>query len=138
YGKARIGIAISDELQLLAHPVETIFIAKESNPFARIAALVEEKNIERIIVGLPRNMNGSMGASAEAAQAFAEKLREVVPCKVLTWDERLSTVEAQRALREAGKSTRQSRSYIDQVAAQMLLQSYLDNQQLKAVDSGEE
>ena len=127
YGTARIGVALSDELQMLAHPAETITVAKVADPAARIATLAQEKNVERVIVGLPRHMNGSAGASAEAALSFAEKLRAVLPCEVRTWDERLSTVAAQRALQAAGKTTRQTRGYIDQVAAQMLLQSYLDS-----------
>lgn len=127
HGAARIGVALSDELQMLAHPAETIALAKTADPVARIGALVREKNVERIVVGLPRHMNGSLGASAEEARSFAEKLRAAVGCEVETWDERLSTVAAHRALREAGKSSRQTRGYIDQVAAQMLLQSYLDS-----------
>ena len=127
YGNARIGVALSDELQMLAHPTETIVMAKVANPVARIAALVSEKNVELIVVGLPRHMNGRVGTSADEASSFADKLRAKVECEVRTWDERLSTVAAQRALREAGKSVRESRGYIDQVAAQMLLQSYLDS-----------
>ena len=133
YGTARIGIALSDELQMLAHPAETISVAKSASPAARIAAIVLEKNVERIVVGLPRHMNGSTGASAEEASAFAEKLRTTVQCEVCTWDERLSTVAAHRALREAGKSRRQTRGYVDQVAAQMLLQGYLDSLQANQV-----
>ena len=127
YGTARIGVALSDELQMLAHPTETITVAKTPNPAARIAAIALEKNVERIVVGLPRHMNGSEGASAEAARAFAEKLKTLVTCEVRTWDERLSTVAAQRALQAVGKKSRQTRGIIDQVAAQMLLQSYLDS-----------
>jgi putative pre-16S rRNA nuclease len=127
YGTARIGVALSDELQMLAHPTETIAVARVADPVARIAGLVAEKNVELIVVGLPRHMNGSVGTSADEAGVFAEKLKAKVECKVRTWDERLSTVAAQRALREAGKSVRESRGYIDQVAAQMLLQSYLDS-----------
>jgi putative holliday junction resolvase len=130
YGTARIGIALSDELQMLAHPTETIALAKVADPVTRIAALVSEKNVELIVVGLPRHMNGAVGVSADQASDFAEKLKAKVKCDVRTWDERLSTMAAQRALREAGKSVRQSRGYIDQVAAQMLLQSYLDSLQL--------
>ncbi len=136
YGTARIGIALSDELQMLAHPAETIAVAKTADPAARVAVLVQEKNVERIIVGLPRHLNGSMGASAEEAGAFAEKLKRVVSCEVRTWDERLSTVAAHRALQEAGKTTRQTRGYIDQVAAQMLLQSYLDSLPGNQLDGG--
>jgi putative Holliday junction resolvase len=127
YGSARIGVALSDELQMLAHPTETIVMAKVANPVARIAALVSEKNVELIVVGLPRHMNGRAGTAADEASSFADKLRAKIECEVRTWDERLSTVAAQRALREAGKSVRESRGYIDQVAAQMLLQSYLDS-----------
>ena len=127
YGTARIGVALSDELQMLAHPAETISIAKGPDPLMRIATLAREKNVETIVVGLPRHMNGSDGVSAEKARQFAEKLRTQVPCAVRTWDERLSTVAAHRSLREAGKSTRQTRGYVDQVAAQIVLQSYLDS-----------
>ena len=129
YGTARIGIAFSDELQMLAHPGETIVVGKGPDPLKRIAALTLEKNVERIVVGLPRHMNGTSGESAEKARGFAEKLEKIVTCEVLTWDERLSTVAAHRSLREAGKSTRQTRGYVDQVAAQMLLQGYLDSLQ---------
>ena len=126
-GKARIGVAVSDELQMLAHPVETIVCSKVNDPVARLAALVQEKDVEVIVVGLPLHMNGSVGVSATEAREFAEKLQARVKCKVLTWDERLSTVAAERALRESGKSARESRAYLDQVAAQILLQSYLDS-----------
>jgi putative Holliday junction resolvase len=129
YGTARIGIALSDELQMLAHPAETIVVARSADPAARVAAIVLEKNVERIVVGLPRHMNGSAGESANEANGFAEKLRTVVQCEVCTWDERLSTAAAHRALRAAGKSTRQTRDYVDQVAAQFILQSYLDRRQ---------
>jgi putative Holliday junction resolvase len=127
YGTARIGVALSDELQMLAHPTETIVVAKTLEPAARVAELARENNVAQIVVGLPRHMNGSAGASAQEANSFAEKIRGLVQCEVRTWDERLSTVAAHRALREAGKSTRQTRKYVDQVAAQMLLQGYLDS-----------
>ena len=129
YGTVRLGVALSDELQMLAHPAETISMNKLPEALARIAAIVGEKNVERIIVGLPRHLDGRMSESATKAQEFAEKLRGAVACEVETWDERLSTVAAQRSLREAGKSTRQSRGYVDQVAAQIFLQSYLDRLQ---------
>lgn len=127
YGTARIGLALSDELQMLAHPAETVVIAKVKDAIGHIAKLAIEKEVERIIVGLPRHLNGSVGASAEAAMEFAEKLRAKTACEVKTWDERLSTVAAHRALQAAGKSSRQTRGYVDQVAAQMLLQGYLDS-----------
>src|SRR5215831_12846115 len=131
YGTVRLGIALSDELQFLAHPAETVSMERPAAAFERVAALAQEKEVERIIVGLPRQLNGALGESAVKAQEFAEKLRLLVSCVVETWDERLSTVAAQRSLREAGKSTRQTRGYVDQVAAQIFLQSYLDRLQFQ-------
>ena len=127
FGRARIGIAVSDELGLLAHPVETI--PARENPAKRIDEIVREKNVERVVIGLPRHMNGSMGEAAEDVLVFAEKLRKLLPCEVLVWDERLTTIAANRALREGGQKTRTSRSFVDQVAAQMILQGYLDGLQ---------
>lgn len=124
FGAARIGIAISDELQLLAHPLETISGGK--NAAGRIAEIVREKKIDKVVVGMPRNMDGSFGAAASKAVQFVEKLRTVVSCQVVTWEERLTTVAAHRELREAGRKTRETRGYVDQVAAQMILQGYLD------------
>lgn len=125
FGRARIGVAISDELQLLAHPLETIPANKK--PAERIAEIVRERKVDVVVAGLPKRMNGQLGEAATEVLQFVEKLRTVLPCPVVTWDERLTTVAAHRALRDAGKKTRQTRGYVDQVAAQMILQSYLDN-----------
>jgi putative Holliday junction resolvase len=127
YGQARIGVAISDELRCLAHPLETIKCSPTSSPEKRVAEIAQEKNVAAIVVGLPRHLNGTVGAAATDALAFVEKLRPLVSCEVRTWDERLSTVAANRALRDAGKKTRETRGYVDQVAAQMILQGYLDS-----------
>src|SRR5947208_7560045 len=124
FGRARIGTALSDELQALAHPLETI-PADEQAP-SRIAEIVREKNVDHVVAGMPRQMNGQIGAAATEVLQFVEKLRAILPCPVVTWDERLTTAAAHRALRDAGKKTRHTRGYIDQVAAQMILQSYLD------------
>jgi len=124
FGRARIGCAISDELQLLAHPLETI-PANEKAP-SRIAEIVQDKKVDHVVVGIPRQMNGQMGTAATEVLDFVEKLRAILPCPVVTWDERLTTAAAHRALRDIGKKTRHTRGYVDQVAAQMILQSYLD------------
>jgi putative Holliday junction resolvase len=126
FGEARVGVAISDELGMLAHPLETITV-KETDPVARVAQLVTERGAEMVIVGLPRNMDGTHGPSAEKARVFAEKLRER-GCKVRLWDERLTTVAAQKALQAAGKNAKQSRAVIDQAAAVIILQGWLDAQ----------
>ena len=131
FGRARIGVAVSDELGLLAHPLETIPAGK--NAALRIVELVREKNAERVIVGLPRHMNGSVGEGANEALAFAGKLQTLCPCEVVTWDERLTTIAANRALRDSGRKTRNSRHIVDQVAAQMILQGYLDSLQAGAI-----
>jgi putative pre-16S rRNA nuclease len=123
-GRARIGVAVSDELGMLAHPVETIPARGDAS--RRIAEIVREKNAERVVIGLPRHMNGTVGVGAAEALAFAEKLRGCVPCEVVTWDERMTTMAANRALRDSGQKTRNSRAIVDQVAAQMILQGYLD------------
>ena len=124
-GRARIGVAVSDELGMLAHPLETIPAGKEAA--RRIAEIVREKNAERVVVGLPRHMNGSVGEGAADALAFSKKLEALVPCEVVMWDERLTTMAANRALRDNGRKTRNSRQIVDQVAAQMILQGYLDS-----------
>ena len=129
FGRARIGVAISDELQVLAHPLETIPANKK--PAERVAEIVHEKKVDHVVAGIPRHMDGQIGAAATEVLEFVEKLRAILPCPVVTWDERLTTAAAHRALREAGKKMRQTRSYVDQVAAQMILQGYLDSRAQK-------
>ena len=128
FGRARIGVAVSDELQLLAHPLETI--QTNQQPALRIAEIVHEKKIDHVVAGLPKRMNGQIGPAATEVLEFVERLRTILLCPVVTWDERLTTVAAHRALRDAGKKTRHTRAYVDQVAAQMILQSYLDSRPL--------
>ncbi|PYK64531.1 MAG: Holliday junction resolvase RuvX [Verrucomicrobia bacterium] len=120
FGRVRIGAAISDDLQLLAHPLETIPADKQTT--SRVTEIVREKEIDHVVVGIPRQMSGGIGVAANDVLRF-------LPCPVVTWDERLSTAAAERALRDAGKKTRQTRGYVDQVAAQIILQGYLDRLQ---------
>jgi len=126
-GDARVGVAVSDDLGMLAHPLETIS-TQSTNVVKRVLALASERSVETIIVGMPRNMNGSHGPASDKAKAFIEELRRETTLPVVSWDERLSTVSAQRALQEAGRNTRKQKSVIDQVAAQIILQSWLDSQ----------
>lgn len=127
-GEARIGLAVSDQLGMLAHPLETITVQRISDALDRIAAIVVRDAIGTIVLGLPRNMDGTYGPAAEKCRAFADKLRPLVACPVILWDERLTTVAAQKSLHAAGRSVKQSRPVIDQVAAQMILQGWLDSQ----------
>ena len=130
FGRARIGVAISDELQLLAHPLETI--QANQQPAARIAEIVRERKIDHVVAGIQKRMNGQIGPAATEVLEFVERLRAILLCRIVTWDERLTTVAAHRALRDAGKKTRHTRGYVDQVAAQMILQSYLDSRALRS------
>ena len=130
FGRARIGAAISDELQLLAHPLETI--PADQRALSRIAQIVQERKVDHVVAGLPKRMDGQMGTAATEVLEFVEKLRAILACPVVTWDERLTTAAAHRALRDAGKKTRHTRRYVDQVAAQMILQSYLDRRAANA------
>jgi putative Holliday junction resolvase len=123
-GSVRTGVAVSDELGMLAQPWKTL-PGGEAALEAVVSAVGELKPV-RVLVGLPRNMDGSYGPAAEGARAFADQLKSRVPCPVDLWDERLTTVSAQRALRESGRKARDQRGVVDQVAAQFLLQSWLD------------
>ena len=125
-GDARVGVAISDDLGMLAHPLETIHV-KSSDVKKRILALAAERGAQTIVVGMPRNMDGSYGAAATKSKEFIEALRSSTEIKVIAWDERLTTVSAQRSLHEAGKNTKKQRPIIDQVAAQIILQCWLDS-----------
>ncbi len=128
YGDSRIGLAISDELGSFAHPYRTL--QSGARVIEEIRGIVEQEKISGIIIGLPKNMDGTLGPSAAKAKSFGEQLSKVLPAmKISFWDERLTTREAQRALHSAGKNAKQSKKMIDQVAAQILLQNYLDSLQ---------
>jgi putative holliday junction resolvase len=123
-GKARVGVARCDPDGLLAVPVETV--PRSDQSVARIVALAEEHSALEVLVGLPLNMRGEDTASTADARAFAAALAAASDLPVRLVDERLSTVSAQAALRDAGRSQRSSRSIVDQVAAVVLLQQALD------------
>ena len=128
HGDARIGLAISDDLGMLAHPLETISVKETPDFIGRIATIMQREKISTVILGMPRNMDGSYGPASEKVKVFAEKLRTETDCTIKFWDERLTTVAAQKSLHDAGKNTKQSRKIIDQVAAQLILQGWLDSQ----------
>jgi len=130
FGEARVGVAASDDLGMMAHPVETIR-TKDSAPVDRLAELVFSKKAATVVLGMPRNMDGSYGPAAENVRAFAEKLRaRIAPVPVVLWDERMSTISAARNLHEAGRNAKQQKGLIDQAAAQVILQSWMDASQM--------
>jgi len=131
-GAARVGLALSDDLGMLAHPLETVRVKGAGDMAAYVAAVVRREKVEVVVIGLPRNMDGSHGPAATKTREFGEKLRGKAPgCEVRYWDERLTSVAAQKALHEMGRTVKNSRQVIDQVAAQMILQGYLDSQELR-------
>ena len=128
HGDARIGLALSDELGMLAHPLETLDGREKFKAIARkLAELIAAKRIERIVIGLPRNMNGTYGPAADKIRGFTEKLKPLIAIPIILWDERMTTQQAQRNLHEAGRTVKNSRQIIDQAAAVIILQSYLDS-----------
>jgi putative holliday junction resolvase len=124
-GTVRIGIALSDPTGAVAAPLETMVHRARHKNLAAVAALAEAHGVERIVVGWPRNMDGTSGPAARRAEAFAAALRQVVHVPVDLWDERLSTAAAERTLRDAGVRRGRRRAVRDQVAAALILQTYL-------------
>ncbi len=128
HGTVRIGVAISDELGMLAHPLDFIPAEPLGDFLKRVSALIPEREIALIVVGMPRNMDGSYGPAAQKVEAFVHLLRETIPIPVRTWDERLTSLQAHRMLAETGARERERRGRVDSSAAAILLQSYLDAQ----------
>ena len=126
-GTRRIGVALSDSGGTVATPYEVVTRSGDrSVDHRRIAALVEEAGAEVVVVGLPLSLDGSAGPAAQAILAEVDELRGVVPVSIVTWDERLSTVEAERSLRAMRVRKGRHRQVVDQVAATVILQSWLD------------
>ena len=132
-GDVRIGVAVADTLGMFAHPRETVKVGPkgEKAVIARLSEIAKAEAVGVIVVGLPRNMSGTEGPAAAKARAFAEVLRKATGCEVRLQDERLTTVAAQKALHASGRDAKQSRAVIDQAAAQLILQTYLDTMALR-------
>lgn len=133
YGTKTVGVAVSDPLGITAQAVETIERKEENKlrkTLARIEALAEEYQAEKFVVGLPKHMNNDIGERAEKAMEFAEMLKRRSGLEVIMWDERLSTVSAQRTLIESGVRREDRKQYVDQIAAVFILQGYLDSMKM--------
>lgn len=131
-GTRTIGIAVSDLMGLIANGVETIRRTSEERDYARIAQLIAEHEVDTLVVGYPKNMNGTIGERAQACEAMAEELRRRFPAvRVVLWDERLSTVAAERVLVDADMRRKKRKQVIDMMAAVVILQNYLDSQGFK-------
>lgn len=126
-GEARIGLAISDEGQSIAFPRETVVAGKGTEESAlNVQRALADEDIEAAVVGLPLRLDGTEGEAARRARVLGEALRAALDTEVVYWDERLTTVAAERSLREMGKKGRARRDVVDQSAATILLQGYLD------------
>ncbi|MFO1492197.1 MAG: Holliday junction resolvase RuvX [Kiritimatiellia bacterium] len=125
-GEKRIGIALGDTLLGVATPAGTIRITGQRDAVRKLEAFVREKEAGAVVVGLPLNLNGTRGPAAEKATAFAEALRKVLTVPVHAWDERLTTAGMHREMIEAGVRRDRRGEMVDQLAAQQILQSYLD------------
>ena len=130
YGSKTVGVAVSDPLGLTAQSVETIWRKQENKlrqTLARIEELAAEYQAEKIVLGLPKNMNNTIGERAEKTLEFREMLERRTGLPVVRWDERLTTVEAERTLMEASVRRENRKQYLDQLAAVFILQGYLDS-----------
>ena len=130
YGSKTVGVAVSDPLGLTAQKVETIWRKQENKlrrTLARIEELIAEYEVEKIVLGFPKNMNNTVGERAEKALEFGEMLKKRTGREVIMWDERLTTVEADRTLIEAGVRRENRKQYLDGIAAVFILQGYLDS-----------
>lgn len=133
YGSKTVGVAVSDALGITAQAVETI-CRKDENKLrktcARIEELIQEYEVEKIVLGFPKHMNNDIGDRAEKSEAFGEMLQRRTGLEVMMWDERLTTVEAERTLMESKVRREDRKKYIDKIAAVFILQGYLDSLQM--------
>ncbi len=126
-GEKRIGVSLSDPLGIMAGALTVIERKTDDAAIKQIIVLARENEVERIVVGMPRSLDGSLGKQAQAVQSFVDLLKERTELPVVTWDERLSTVAAEKILLEADMSRKKRKKVIDQVAAVLILQGYLDS-----------
>lgn len=128
YGDARVGVAVSDPLGITAQGLETVPNKVYAKMLERVAEIIRSYSAERIVVGLPKNMNGTLGERGEISHRFAEELKELFPeAEIVLWDERLSTVQAAGVLNVTNTRGKNRKNVIDTVAASIILQSYLDS-----------
>jgi putative Holliday junction resolvase len=134
-GSKRIGVAMSDELGLTAQGLESMKCKDSATDLERIVKLVTDYGVSEIVVGIPFNMDGSEGPQAKKVRAFMQLLGDRVAVPLKEWDERLSTVAAERTLLEADMSRAKRRKVVDKLAAVIILQGYLDRKQFEGLPS---
>jgi putative Holliday junction resolvase len=127
HGSKRMGIAVSDELKMIAQPLEYILAEPSDRFLARLNELINDKEVELILIGMPRNMDGSYGPAALKVQDFVEMLKAAVCVPIKMWDERLTSAQANRLLIQGNVRRDKRKEKVDKMAAAILLQSYLDS-----------
>jgi putative Holliday junction resolvase len=135
-GERRIGVALSDSLRIIAGALTVVERVTDDAALKQIIDLARENEVERIVVGMPRSLDGSLGRQAQAVQSFVDLLKERTDIPVVTWDERLSTVAAERTMLEVGMKRDKRKKRRDSLAAAIILQGYLDRE--KSRSSGQD
>lgn len=126
FGERRIGLAVSDPLGITAQGLPTIDAKKSKDLFFHIQEIIKDKKVTKIVVGMPKNMDGSIGFKGEQVQKFIQKLARKTGVEVTSWDERLTSVQSQKSMREMGIKQKQKEA-VDRISATLILQSYLDS-----------
>lgn len=130
YGSVTVGVAVSDALFITAQPVEVIKRKSETKlrqTLARLEEIIAEYEVDKIVLGYPKNMNNTLGERVERTEEFKEKLEKRTGLEVVLWDERLTTVSAMEVLKEGGVRRENRKAYVDKIAAVFILQGYLDS-----------
>lgn len=128
YGEARIGVSVSDILETIANPLDTIEERDREKQLEKVIEVIKREKAEKIVVGLPKRMDGSLGHRAEYTREFADELAKRCELPLVMWDERLSSSEAHRMLESGGVSGKKRKTKVDKIAAVLILQTYLDSQ----------
>ncbi len=126
FGERRIGLAISDPLGITAQGLPTIDAKKSKDLFSDIQEIIKDKKVTKIVVGMPKNMDGSIGSKGEQVQKFIQKLARKTGVEVTSWDERLTSIQSQKSMREMGIKQKEKEA-VDRISATLILQSYLDS-----------
>ncbi|WP_395027701.1 Holliday junction resolvase RuvX, partial [Robinsoniella sp.] len=138
YGSKTVGVAISDALGITAQGIEIVRRTSENKlrqTLARIETLIQENEVGKLVLGFPKNMNNTIGDRAEKSLAFKEMLERRTGLEVVMWDERLTTVEANRTLMESNVRREDRKKYVDQLAAVYILQGYLDSEAMRSKEN---
>lgn len=126
FGEKRIGLAVSDELGITAQRLSTFHVEKDREFFSYLKEIINQKNVEQIVIGFPKMMDGTVGEKAKQVQKLAEDIKGRFGIPVILWDERLSSIQSQNILREMGEKYTRKKEKVDELSALLILQAYLD------------